>query len=207
MRILVLSLLLMTLTAAGLLNARTAFATGADTTTQPAATVLGEEVHTGDADEMQQTLLTRLFGRYADEHGIKVSDAEIDAYFESMERGMRAQGLTAEDELSPREAAQVRQMRRDMGRAMIRQWKLNRALHEQYGGRVIFQQLGPEPLDAYRQYLEERQAAGDFKIHDKALEAQFWRYFTDDSMHDFYEPERGAQAFASPPWEQRTKSH
>jgi hypothetical protein len=156
---------------------------------------------------MQQTLLTRLFGRYADEHGIEVSDAEIDAYVELMERGMRAQGLTAEDDLSPQEAAQVRQMRRDMGRAMIRQWKLNRALYEQYGGRVIYQQLGPEPLDAYRQYLEERQAAGDFKIHDKALEEQFWRYFTDDSMHDFYEPDRAEQAIASPPWEPRTESH
>jgi hypothetical protein len=69
------------------------------------------------------------------------------------------------------------------------------------------QQLGPEPLDAYRQYLEERQAAGDFKIHDKALEEQFWRYFTDDSIHDFYEPDRAEQAFASPPWEPRTESH
>jgi heat shock protein HslJ len=167
-----------------------------------AATVLGEEVRTSDASEMQEIVLTRLFDRYAEEHGITVTDAEIDTYVENMRRGMRAEGLTAEDDLTPEEAAEVEQMRRDMGRSMIRQWKLNRALYRQYGGRIIFQQLGPEPLDAYRQYLEERQVAGDFKIHEKGFEGTFWRYFTDDSMHSFYESgsEEEARAFATPPW-------
>jgi heat shock protein HslJ len=168
-----------------------------------AATVLGEAVRTGDAGEMQETVLTRLFDRYADKQGIEVTDAEIDAFVENMRRGMRAEGLTAEDDLTPEEAAQAEQMRRDMGRSMIRQWKLNRALYQRYGGRIIYQQLGPEPLDAYRRYLEERQAAGDFEIHDKSFEAQFWRYFTNDAMHDFYPPgsEEAARAFTTPPWE------
>jgi len=170
-----------------------------------AATVLGEEVRTSDASEMQRTVLTRLFDRYAEERGIEVTDSEIDTYVENMRRGMRAEGLTAEDDLTPEEAAQAEQMRRDMGRSMIRQWKLNRALYQQYGGRIIYQQLGPEPLGAYRRYLEERQAAGDFEIHDKALEEHFWRYFTDDSLHDFYESgsKEEAGAFATPPWERK----
>ena len=113
-----------------------------------AATVLGEEVRSSDAGEMQETVLSRLFDRYAEQQGIEVSGSEIDAYVETMQRGMRAEGLAAEDDLTPEEAAQVEQMRRDMGRAMIRQWKLNRALYQQYGGRFIYQQLGPEPLDA-----------------------------------------------------------
>jgi hypothetical protein len=167
-----------------------------------AATVLGEEVRTDDPDEMQRVVLTRLFDRYAERQGIEATDAEIDAFVHRMHRGMRARGLTAEDELSPEEAAQVTQMRRDMGRALIRRWKLNRALYRQYGGRIIFQQLGPEPLDAYRRYLEARQAAGELVIHDQAMADVFWRYFTDDSMHTFYEPgsEAEAQAFATPPW-------
>ena len=51
--------------------------------------------------------------------------------------------------------------------------------------------------------LDERQVAGDFKIHEKAFEDTFWRYFTDESMHTFYEPgsEHEVQAFATPPWE------
>ena len=169
-----------------------------------AATVLGEEVRTADPAEMQEIVLRRLFDRYAKEQGIEVTDAELDAYVENMRRGMRAEGLTAEDELTPAEAAQAEQMRRDMGRAMIRQWKLNRALHQQYGGRIIYQQLGPEPLDAYRQYLDERRAAGDFEIHNTTFEEPFWRYFTDDAMHDFYAPgsEGEAGAFTTPPWQQ-----
>jgi hypothetical protein len=151
---------------------------------------------------VQQIILTRLLDRYAEQHEIEASEAEVDAFVESMQRGMRAEGLTAEDELTPDETAQVNQMRRDMGRAMIQQWKLNQALHAQYGGRIIFQQLGPEPLDAYRQFLEERQAAGDFKILDKSIEPEFWRYFTDDSMHSFYQAGSDAEAtaFATPPW-------
>jgi hypothetical protein len=173
-----------------------------------AATVLGEEVHTSNAGEMQGIVLTRLFDRYAGEEGIAVAETEIDAYVDNLRRGMRAEGLTAEGDLTPEEAAEVERMRRDMGRAMIRQWKLSRALHRQYGGRIIFRQLGPEPSDAYRQYLEERQAAGDLEIRDKAFEHEFWRYFTDDSIHSFYPSgsEEEARAFAIPPWERMAEA-
>jgi heat shock protein HslJ len=168
-----------------------------------AATVLGQEVRTTEAGEMQQVVLSRLFDRFAEEQGIEVADSEIDAYLAKMRRSLRAEGLTAEDDLSPEEAVQARQMQRDMARSMIRHWKLNRALHRHYGGRIIFQQLGPEPLDAYRQYLEERQSAGDFTIQEKAFEDEFWQYFVDDSRHDFYPAgsEQEQRAFAIPPWE------
>ena len=168
-----------------------------------AATVLGEEVRTDDAGEMQEIVLTRLLDRYAEQQGIEVEADEIDALVDSMRRGMRAEGLTAEDGLTAEEAAEVAQMRSKMARSIIYHWKLNRALYRQYGGRVIFQQLGPEPLDAYRHYLEERLAAGDFRIHDASLEEPFWRYFTDDSLHSFYQPgsTEAAMAFEVPPWE------
>ncbi len=169
----------------------------------PAATVYGEEIRTADAEEMQAEVLTRLFDEYAKQHGVVASDGEIDAFVSTMQRGKRARGLTAEEDLTPEETAQAAQMQRDMGRAMIRQWKLNKALYDQYGGRIIFQQFGPEPLDAYRRYLEERKAAGDFEIHDKAMAEKFWRYFTDDSLHSFYESgsEEEARVFSTAPWE------
>jgi hypothetical protein len=59
-------------------------------------------------------------------------------------------GGTAED------AAETASARRQVASAFIRQWKLNQALYRQYGGRIIFQQGGPEPLDAYRRFLEEQ---------------------------------------------------
>ena len=95
-------------------------------------------------------------------------------------------------------------MQRGFARSIIEQWKVNRALYEQYGGRTIFQQLGPEPLDAYRAFLEEKRREGAFEINDPELVAEFWRYFTDDSIHSFYQPDdpSGARALATPPWVQ-----
>jgi len=167
-----------------------------------AATVLGEEVRTTSAAEMQGVVLTRLFDLYAKEQGIEVSDAEIDAFVENLRSGKSAKGLNADEGLTPEEAAEVDQMRRDMARAMISRWKLNQALYRQYGGRIIYQQFGPEPVDAYRRYLEERLAAGDFAIQEEAFEDVFWRYFRDDSMHTFFTAgsKEEAQAFATPPW-------
>jgi heat shock protein HslJ len=171
--------------------------------TPVAATVLGQKIYTDDAGEMQEAVLTRLFDRYATENSIEATDAEIDTYIETTRQGMRERGLTAEDELSPDEAAEFDRMRREMGRSMIERWKLNKALYEQYGGRIIFQQFGPEPLDAYRRYLEERQQAGDFTIHNEEFAKVFWDYFTNESKHSFYEPgsPEEKQAFAVPFWE------
>lgn len=170
-----------------------------------AATVLGDDIHTDDAREVQEVIIGTLFDRYAEQHGISVTDAELDAYLDKLRRGMRAHGLTAADDLSPEETVQAERMQRDMGRAMILRWKINRSLYRQYGGRIIFQQLGPEPIDAYRAYFEERHAAGDFAIHEAAFETAFWDYVTNDTRHSFYEPgsTEESQAFSVPPWTDR----
>lgn len=167
------------------------------------ATALGDEVHANDASEMQAVIVTRLLDRYAADNGIEVEEAELDAYIDQMRRGMAAEGLTAEDQLTPDERLEVDAMRREMGRALIRQWKINKSLYEAYGGRLIYQQFGPEPLDAYREYFEERQEAGDFSIDEPAMAESFWLYFTDDSKHDFMDPDGddAKRAFAAPFWQ------
>lgn len=166
------------------------------------ATVLGEEIRTSDAEEMQQKILSRLFGHYAAANNLKATDDEVDKYIERMRQRIAADSnLTAENKLTKEEARQVEAMRREMARSLISQWKLNRALYQQYGGRIIFQQLGPEPLDAYRHYLEKRQAEGDFAIHEKVFEESFWGYFTNDSIHSFYDAGSKIGAFDSPPWQ------
>jgi len=168
----------------------------------PVAVVLGEDVTATDTDALREAVLTPLLDRYAAAQGIEVETSEIDAFVANMEAGMRAEGLTAEDSLTHEERAEVAAMRRDMGRALIRQWKLNRALYAQYGGRIIYQQLGPEPLDAYREFLEEQQAAGAFEFFDAGREKEFWRYFRDDDLHEFMAPgsAEAENAFARAPW-------
>lgn len=168
-----------------------------------AATAYGEALHTADAAELQAMIVTRVLDRYASQNNLRVEDAELTAFVDNMRRGMAAEGLTIQEELTPQEREEVDAMRRNMARAMIRQWKVNKSLYQTYGGRIIYQQLGPEPLDAHRQYFEERQAAGDFSFENPTLEAQFWDYFINESRHEFMQS-GGAdelRAFKTPPWE------
>ena len=94
---------------------------------------------------------------------------------------------------------QLRPMKRRNARQFVRNWKINKALYAKYGGRVIFQQAGAEPVDAYRDFLREQEKNGSFQILDKKYEASFWRYFTNDAMHNFY-PEGEGTKFINTPW-------
>lgn len=94
---------------------------------------------------------------------------------------------------------QLRQMERRNARQFVKSWKVNKALYGRYGGRVIFQQAGAEPLDAYRDFLKEQEKIGAFQILDKKYEATFWRYFTNDAMHTFYPKDEGVK-FINTPW-------
>ncbi len=93
----------------------------------------------------------------------------------------------------------LRRMRRKSARQFVRSWKINNALYAKYGGRVIFQQAGVEPLDAYRDFLKEQEKNGAFQILDKKYEAPFWRYFINDAMHTFYSEDDGVK-FINTPW-------
>jgi hypothetical protein len=95
---------------------------------------------------------------------------------------------------------QLRPMLRNMAIQQVRRWKINQALFKQYGGRVIFQQAGAEPLDAYRGFLTDQQKKGAFRIMDKAAEASFWKYFTNDAMHTFLGKDEGAKVMEKPFW-------
>jgi hypothetical protein len=171
----------------------------------PVATVLGEAVDTTDPQALREAILTPLLDQYAAERGISAEPAEIDALLDRMRRDMAASGLATADDSTPEEKAEVDAMQRDMARGIIQRWKIDKALYDQYGGRIIYQQLGPEPLDAYRQFLRQREADSAFAIRDPAIEGWFWRYFTDDSIHDFMAPggADAARAFTTPPWEQQ----
>jgi len=94
----------------------------------------------------------------------------------------------------------LRPMLRRIAEPFVSRWKINQALYRKYGGRVIFQQAGMEPLDAYRDLLKEQEKAGAFQILDKQYEVPFWRNFTTDSMHSFLSSEEGAKAMTTPWW-------
>lgn len=56
-------------------------------------------------------------------------------------------------------------------------WKQQQWFYKRYGGRVIYQQVGPEAIDAMRDFLKESEAKKDFAIYDQDLKASFWEPF------------------------------
>lgn len=202
------------------------------------AQVLGTEIHSADAEELKYLILSGPLDRHAAEHGIEVSQAEINEYLQAMQRvaeqdrRRRAERreqlvrqlasaspgdagrdaleskLQALDQLEANlgevdsSSSEERAAREQVAAAFIRQCKINRALYRQYGGRIVFQQGGPEPLDAYRAFLEAQQKQGDFRTLDKSFETEFWRYYLGDNIHSFYPAggQQEAQAFATPWW-------
>ena len=115
---------------------------------------------------------------------------------------MYDQFLGVDEEMAEYAAKQPEESRRaeeGMAESFVQAWKVNQALYRQYGGRVIFQQAGVEPLDAYRQFLRDQEKAGRFEIIDKQYEASLWNYFTNDTMHTFYSEEEGDK-FINTPW-------
>ena len=144
-----------------------------------------------------------LFDRYAAENGLQVEAGDLDAYLAKLNSDRSAEYQQEIADLSAEEAAELAAMRNEMGNALIRQWKINRSLYQAYGGRLAYQQFGAEPLDAYRSYLKEREAAGDFNIQAPDMAEAFWALFTDESRNDFIPKgsDDEAKAFATPPWE------
>jgi hypothetical protein len=132
-----------------------------------------------------------------------LSDAERESLSSKLESlNELIESLDQSSDTSKENPQEIKAYREQIATAFIRQWKINRALYGQYGGRVIFQQSGPEPLDAYRRFLEEQEKRGAFTILDKAFEEKFWNYYRNDAIHSFYAPgsEEEAQAFETPWW-------
>jgi hypothetical protein len=179
-----------------------------------AGVVLGKEIHAADVEALRYYILRELTDRYAAQKGISVSRVEIERYQRQVDDAMRQDARMHSDTAAGQNIPQTpssytaeEQAARDqIATAFILQWKINQALYHQYGGRVIFQQGGPEPLDATRKFLEHAEARGEFTIADKALASDFWRYYRNDAMHSFYPPGKETKrVFASPPWERGAK--
>jgi hypothetical protein len=97
---------------------------------------------------------------------------------------------------------EVRGMEEALAREYVQNWKVTRSLFRQYGGRIAFPQTGPEPVDAYRDFLREQEKKGNLSIMDRQIGAAFWNYFTNDLLHTFVTTnrEQGAALLDTPWW-------
>lgn len=96
---------------------------------------------------------------------------------------------------------------RGFARAMLQDWKINRALFARYGGRVSLNGFNmPLAFDAVRSFCREREAAGDFVIHDETMRDLFWKRMQTLPKEPLLSEEDGRAALAEHPGE-RWKRH
>ena len=88
-----------------------------------------------------------------------------------------------------------------VAKVWVQQWKLNQALYRKFGGRIIFQQAGWEPIDAYHALLDSYRKEKKFVVHDATLQEAVYRYF----KHNFvYADEKKAKFYFEKPYWERT---
>jgi Trp operon repressor len=87
-----------------------------------------------------------------------------------------------------------------VARVTVRQWNVNKALYEKYGGRVIFQQAGYEPVDAYRALIGEVRQRQAVEILDASFPAPFARMIKYLDMPHQYMPKEEADKYFKKPW-------
>ena len=65
-----------------------------------------------------------------------------------------------------------------MGKYMIEKWRFDQALYARYKGRVIWQQFGLEPIEAWEKFLHEQEARKCFELYEPDLL---------DALHDYFD--------------------
>ena len=110
-----------------------------------------------------------------------------------LEERTRSETIPNYDEMKRRAGERV-------GKVMIRQWKVNKALYVKYGGRAIFQQAGYEPVDAYRAFAEELEKRNAVEILDPSFPAPFSRLRAYLDMRHQYMPKDVADRYFEKPW-------
>jgi hypothetical protein len=83
----------------------------------------------------------------------------------------------------------------------VKRWKVNQSLFREFGGRIIFQQAGWEPIDAYRKLLEQYETRKAFVVHDPALHEAVYSYF---KLKFTYADEQKARFYFEKPYWERT---
>lgn len=148
--------------------------------------------------------------RYSDKNQTRLENAlKIHKKSVEMHRSMRdSMSKTVEDhrkrfgeEAAKKLQEHIEKTRQRSSEQWVGRWKMNKALYQKYGGRVIFQQAGIEPIDAYRNQLRDIREKGKLRIlksEYKDLFADFERYL---EMGHLYLDEKEKNYFDRPYWE------
>lgn len=120
-------------------------------------------------------------------------------HLETLDRLEEHEARITEERRDPAREKMWQESERRVTEFWVKRWKINQALYREFGGRIIFQQAGWEPIDAYRKLLEQYEAKKAFVVHDRTLRDAVYGYFklnfvyADESKAKFY--------FEKPYWE------
>lgn len=133
---------------------------------------------------LNQKIRSAIFGKFIQNNHISVSPQELNEI---------RQALDTTDASYPAELknlpgftpAALQSAQDQVYEGAVINWKVNRLLYKQYGGRIIFQQFNPtEAIDAECQYLREQETNKSFTIFDPTFRQGFWNYCTNTSGID-----------------------
>lgn len=122
-------------------------------------------------------------------------------HLDTLDRLAAFEAERAKELRDPARRAIAEQSERNVARIWVHAWKVNQALLREFGGRIIFQQAGWEPIDAYRKLLERSEASRDFVVHDPKLRAAVYAYF---EYRFVYADEQKARFYFEKPYWERT---
>jgi hypothetical protein len=173
---------------------------------QPIAQVLGKPISLADLHivESDKTdlrdfraiageILAPLRAKYIKEHKLEATEAEMTEFEEFLA------AIETKTPSKKKEPLKPQKPEHEIARFFIEQWKFHKALHDKYGGRVIFQQAGLEPLDAYVKWLADEEKAGNFQVFDPKWKDAFAEYYYKPKYHRFLDGET-KDPFKAPFW-------
>ena len=132
------------------------------------------------------------------------SDAQRQAaqrHLDTLDRLAEFDARRARELRDPAQQKLARESERRVATQWVRKWKLDQALFREFGGRIVFQQAGWEPIDAYRKLLLQAEASGQLVLSDPTWRSAVYRYFE----HRFiYADEAKARFYFEKPYWERT---
>jgi hypothetical protein len=127
---------------------------------------------------------------------------EAQEYLDVLERSREMDEKIRKMRSGPGSEEVKRKAELNVARMWVKQWKVNQALYREFGGRIVFQQAGWEPIDAYRAVLEQYEKQKAFVVHDPSLRDAVYSYFT---LKFVYAGEKQGKFYFERPWWERTK--
>lgn len=158
-----------------------------------------EETRLGELESQRQVLSEQLQADGLTEK----KKIMLTEYLSVTDQLIEQERIRKEEENSRPDSSKIKQETlSNVARVVVAAWKFNKVLYEKYGGRVIFQQAGWEPIDAYKQWLEEHLQAKTIEIFDPEfmnIFDQMFRYF--EGKHTFMPNDKADQYFSKPWWD------